>query len=53
MTEEAVTGLFARRLYRFKEIAWVDFDRAVEAARRTGRPLHVIALNGTLDDESC
>ena len=23
------------------------------AARRSGKPLNVIALNGTLDDESC
>jgi hypothetical protein len=50
---EEVNAAFARRFYRFKEIDWTDFDRAVAAARRTGKLLHVIALNGTLDDESC
>jgi hypothetical protein len=48
-----VNAAFARRFYRFKAINWVDFDQAVAAARRTGKPLHIIALNGTLDDESC
>ena len=48
-----VTAAFARRFYQFKAIDWVDFDEAVAAARRSGKPLNVIALNGTLDDESC
>ena len=50
---EEVTAAFARRFYQFKAIDWVDFDEAVAAARRSGKPLNVIALNGTLDDESC
>jgi hypothetical protein len=52
-TEAEVSAAFARRFYRFKEIAWVAFDRAVAEARRTGKPLHVIAVDGTFDDESC
>lgn len=52
-TSEEVNASFAHRFYRFKEIDWSDFGQAVAAARRTGKPLHVIALNGTLDDESC
>jgi hypothetical protein len=52
-TIEEVHTAFARYLYQFKAIEWVDFARALAAARRTGKPLHVIALNGTLDDESC
>ena len=50
---EEVNASFARRLYRFAAIDWVPFDQAVAAATRTGKPLHVIAINGTLDDESC
>ena len=48
-----VDTAFARYLYRFQAIEWVDFGQALAAARQTGKPLHVIALNGTLDDESC
>jgi hypothetical protein len=50
---EEVSAAFARRFYRFQGINWVDFDKAAAAARRTGRPLHVVALNGALGDESC
>ena len=50
---EQVNASFARRLYRFAAIDWVPFDQAVAAATRAGKPLHVIAINGTLDDESC
>ena len=50
---EEVNASFARRFYRFKQVDWAAFELAVAAARRTGKPLHVIALNGTLDDESC
>jgi hypothetical protein len=52
-TTEEVSVVFARRLYRFKGIEWVEFEKAATAAQRSGKPLHVIALNGTLDDESC
>jgi hypothetical protein len=52
-TIEEVHTIFARYLYRFKAIEWVEFGQALAVARRTGKPLHVIALNGTLDDESC
>jgi hypothetical protein len=50
---EEVNTSFAKRLYRFKMIDWVEFDQAVATARRLDKPLHVIAVNGTLDDESC
>jgi hypothetical protein len=42
-----------RRFYRAKDINWVDFDRALALAQKTGKPLHVVAVEGTFDDESC
>ena len=43
----------ARRFYAFAAVPWLPFDRAVQRARRLGRPLHAVVLFGALDDESC
>ncbi len=43
----------ARRFYKFSEINWQPWDEAVAESARTGKPLHVVALFGALDDESC
>jgi hypothetical protein len=43
----------ALRFYKFSEIHWRTWDEAVAEAVRTGKPLHVVALFGALDDESC
>ena len=43
----------ARRFYAFARLDWLPFDEAVRAAREMERPLHVVVLFGTLDDESC
>lgn len=42
-----------RRFYPFSEIRWLPWDEAVAESVRTGKPLHVVALFGALDDESC
>jgi hypothetical protein len=52
-SEAEVNAALAGQFYRFKQIGWVEFDRAAARARETGKPLHVISLEGTLDDESC
>ena len=49
---EARTRL-ARSFYAFAAIDWLPFDEAVMTARELDRPLHVVVLFGTLDDESC
>ena len=51
--EAAARLLLSRRFYRFAELDWLDLATGVQLARETGRPLHLIALFGTLDDESC
>ena len=50
--EEARAAL-ERRFYPAAEIEWLPLEEALAAARRTGRPLHVIALFGSFLDESC
>ena len=50
---DAARGKLARRFYRFVDIDWQPFARAVAEARREEKPLHVMVLFGTLDDESC
>ncbi len=43
----------ARRFYQFLEVRWRPWDEAVAESRSTGKPIHVVVLLGTLDDESC
>jgi hypothetical protein len=50
--EEARSQL-ARRFYPFTRIGWRPFAEAVQRAHSLDRPLHVVVLFGTLDDESC
>ncbi|MEM6673505.1 MAG: hypothetical protein AAF726_11730 [Planctomycetota bacterium] len=42
-----------RAFYAFARIDWLPLDDAVLESERTGKPLHVVVLFGTLDDESC
>jgi len=51
--EAEMNAALAQQFYRFKRIQWIEFGRAAALARTTGKPLHVISLEGTLDDESC
>jgi len=46
-------SLLARRFYAFAAIDWLSFDVAVQRALALEKPLHVVVLFGTLDDESC
>jgi hypothetical protein len=50
---DEVNAVLALRFYKFKQIEWVDFGSALALAKRAGKPLHVLAVDGTLDDESC
>ncbi len=51
--EERAATLLARCFYDFAKVDWLPFEAAVEEATQSGKPLHVVALFGTLDDESC
>ena len=49
----AARARLARSFYPFASIEWKPLSEAWERARATKRPLHVVQLFGTLDDESC
>jgi hypothetical protein len=50
---DEVNAELALRFYKFKQIKWVDFGRSLALAKEAGKPLHVVAVDGTFDDESC
>ena len=51
--EPEADRLLARQFYPCAEIEWLELRAACAESRRTGKPLHVIALFGSLLDESC
>jgi selenoprotein N len=53
MPIEEARRLLASRFYPFTRIGWRSFAEAVQRAHSLDRPLHVVVLFGTLDDESC
>jgi hypothetical protein len=53
ISEREAEGLLERRFYPFAEIDWLDLAAARAESRATGKPLHVVALFGSLMDESC
>ena len=50
---EIVDQKFRKQFYKFAEINWLPFEEAVAESQKSGKPLHVVALFGVLDDESC
>jgi hypothetical protein len=53
ISDETAWDQIEKELYGFRKVEWVAFDEALEAARRSGKPLHVVSIDGTLCDESC
>ena len=51
--EREAADRLARRFYPLAEIDWLELPAARAESVRTGKPLHVIALFGSLADESC
>ena len=50
---EDVDKNFRKKFYRFAQIDWLPWEQAVAQSKKSGKPLHVVALFGALDDESC
>jgi hypothetical protein len=50
---KAAKLLLAKKFYRSAFIDWMPWEEAVAESQKTGKPLHVVALFGTLNDESC
>lgn len=51
--ETEADQLLERRFYPFAALDWLPLPQARARALATGKPMHVIALFGTLTDESC
>lgn len=51
--EVEVDELLAKKFYPLAAIDWLDLPAARAASLATGKPLHVVALFGSLLDESC
>ena len=49
---EAVRALGAR-FYKSQQINWVPFEKASRMAQTQQKPIHVISIDGPLDDEAC
>jgi hypothetical protein len=49
----AADKILAARFYPFHAIGWQDLAAAHTQSKATGKPLHVVALFVSLDDESC
>jgi hypothetical protein len=53
ITAQQADRILERAFYPFAAIEWLDLAAARAVSRATGRPLHVVALFGSLTDESC
>jgi hypothetical protein len=53
ITPQQADQLLERAFYPFAAIEWLDLPTARRVSRATGKPLHVVALFGSLTDESC
>jgi hypothetical protein len=53
ISEYEADDTLASAFYPFAEIEWLDLAEARAESRETGKPLHVVALFGSLLDESC
>ncbi len=55
---EAITLAEAKRVltlrfYKSQQINWVSVNEALEIAQAQQKPIHVVSINGPLDDEAC
>ncbi len=53
ITREEAKRKLIKRFYKSQQINWVPFDEALEIAQAEQKSLHVISIDGPLDDEAC
>ncbi len=51
--EEEARERLKERFYRAEQVTWMSVDDAARVSKETGKPMHMIVMFGTLDDESC
>ncbi len=53
ITVEEAERVLILRFYKSQQINWVSVDEVLEIAKTQQKPIHVISINGPLDDEAC
>ena len=53
ITQEAAERALILRFYKSQQINWVPLDQVLALAEAQQKPIHVLSIDGPLDDESC
>ena len=53
ITQQAAELTLAHRFYSFYQINWVPLDDALRLAQEQEKPIHVISIDGPMNDEAC
>ncbi|MCY4402174.1 MAG: hypothetical protein OXD54_06305 [Candidatus Poribacteria bacterium] len=53
VTREKAKNILLRQFYKSHQIDWLPFDEAYEIAQAEQKPIHVLSIDGPLDDEAC
>ncbi len=53
ITQKEVEKKLIKQFYKSEQIDWVPFEDAVELAQAHQKPIHVLSIDGPLDDEAC
>ena len=51
--QEEVERKLILQFYKSQQINWMAIDKALEMAQMLQKPIHAVAVDGPLDDESC
>ena len=53
ISQEEVERKLILQFYKSQQINWLPMDRALEMAQMLQKPIHAVAVDGPLNDESC
>lgn len=53
ITQEKAEHILLQKFYKSHQIEWLPFDKTYEIAQAERKPIHVLSIDGPLDDEAC
>ncbi|MYF99814.1 hypothetical protein F4212_11910 [Candidatus Poribacteria bacterium] len=53
ITQEKAEHILLQQFYKSNQIEWIPFGEAYETAQAEQKPIHVLSIDGPLDDEAC
>lgn len=53
ITQEDVEQKLIKQFYKSQQINWIPYEDAIQLAIKTQKPIHVLSIDGPLDDEAC